>query len=226
MADATQATDNLNLVADADGDGLGDIILKTGSTERGRITNAGVAKGALAARADISASAAGVLSEPFSSLLPASATAPTSQLVFGVLNGLRKGDVVTGVLLRNLVAAAGTAPTTARFGIANSAGTILAISGNVNAAASWPLGPCQFPLASPYTVLADGGYYACFVVNGTWGTTQPTPIRGTGSGAAGGALAGAVTPGFQWAGQTDLPAVAGALTLTAALSVGYYIGFY
>jgi hypothetical protein len=168
----------------------------------------------------------GVLSDNGPHINYTGATAPTTQHVFGVLLGLHAGDPVTGIVLRNTTAAAGSLPTTARFGIADSTGKILALSGNLNALASWPAGPCQFPLTAPYTVLADGGYFACFVVNGAWGTTQPTPVRGIASGSSQGALSGAVTPSFEWSGQTDLPAVNASLTLASGISVGYYMGFY
>jgi hypothetical protein len=176
------------------------------------------------ARSQLAQTAAGVISENYPPYVATSSNAPTSQVVFGYLLGLRAGDVVTGILLRSAVAAAGTAPTTARFGIANSAGVILALSGNINAAASWPVGGVLGALTAPYTVLADGGYFACFVVNGTWGTTQPTLNRTSGL-AGSGAVGGNVTPSFSWAGQTDLPAVGNSLTMTS-LANGQYIGFY
>src|SRR3990167_8391695 len=158
-------------------------------------------------REQLAQTAMGVISEPFSPELATTSTAPTSQTVYGILVGLRAGDVVTGVLLRNAVAAAGTAPTTARAGLADSTGKILILSGNVGAAASWPVGAMPLAFTAPYTVLADGGYFACFVVNGTWGTTQPTPQRIGASAAANIAFGSNAIPAFAWTGQTDLPAV-------------------
>lgn len=175
-------------------------------------------------RTQIAQTATGVISENGSPSVFNGTTAPTTQSVYAVLLGLRAGDVVTGVLLRNPTAAAGTLPTTARFGIADATGKILALSGNVTALASWPVGACPFALTAPYTVLADAGYYACFVVNGTWGTTQPAPIRSSQVNAFQ-AFGSAAPPALTWASQTDLPAVNSSLTLTGATQA-YYMAFY
>lgn len=168
--------------------------------------------------------AQGLISEAYPGIVAGAATAPATQVVYGVLLGLRAGDVVTGVVIRNSVAAAGTAPTLARFGIATSGGVMLAVSADGGAAASWGLGARQFALSTPYTVTADGGYYACYVVNGTWGTTQPTPLHAT-STVGYTAMTGGAAPAFQWAGQTDLPAVSASLTLTSSGRT-YWLGVY
>jgi hypothetical protein len=172
--------------------------------------------------------AAGIVSENYDPVLSTAGTAPTTQKVFGDLFGFSAGQVLTGILTRNVVAAAGTLPTTARFGIADAQGNMLAISGNVNALANWAAGPNLQPFATPYQIPSDGGYYLCFVVNGTWGSTQPTPLRATGGvGAAHGKLAGgSAAVSFEWAGQTDLPAVGSALTLTTGSSIPYYLAAY
>lgn len=179
----------------------------------------------VALRQQYGMTASGALIETGHPTLYASFTAPTSQTIYGQLMGLRAGDVVTGIALRNSVAAAGTLPTTGRFGIANAAGTILAISGNVNSLAAWAVGVVPGPLAAPYTVLADGGYYACFIVNGTWSVTQPTPARAAGTPGPLAALGTGAPPSFAWTGQTDLPVVGSPLTLSAS-SIGYYAAFY
>lgn len=177
-------------------------------------------------RDQLGRTAAGVLVESGNSTLYTTGTAPVSQSVYGTLLGLRGGDIVTGIALRNNTAAAGSLPTTARFGIADSTGKILALSGNDTALALWPTGANPHALAAPYTVLADGGYFACFVVNGVWGTTPPTPIRQTGSGLIAGALGSAAPEAFVWTGQTDLPIVGNSMTITTAATLGYYIAFY
>lgn len=178
-------------------------------------------------RVSLSASAQGIITEvgPFSSY--PNSVAPQTQVLTAALMGLRSGDIVTGVGLRLAVAAGGTNPTTARFGIADSTGKILAISANLNASAVWAAtGAAPFPLASPYTVVADGAYYACFVVNGTWGTTQPTLAYGSGATVAAGAFASGVTAFGAQISQTDLPAVGSSFTLTASSGRGYYMAFY
>lgn len=175
-------------------------------------------------RPRLSLTAQGLVSEPYPGILAGAATAPATQVVYGVLLGLRAGDVVTGIVIRNTVAAVGTDPTTARFGLATSAGVMLAVSGNVNAAASWATGARQHALSAPYTITSEGAYYACYVVNGTWSATQPTPLHAT-STTGYTALTGKVAPAFQWAGQTDLPAVDASLTLTASGRT-YWLGVY
>lgn len=181
-----------------------------------------------AQRNQLSLQAQALVASSGDALAFASLQSPSTQTAYGVLLGLRAGDTVTGVGLRLGVAASGTAPTTARFGIADSTGKILAISSNLNSGTGWSAtGAAAFPLAAPFSITADGGYYACFCVNGTWGTTQPTILRGANQAAAmTPAFAGGVVPNFKWAGQTDLPAVGSSLTLTAALDIGWWMALY
>lgn len=178
-------------------------------------------------RHQIKLAALGVLSENQDRMLVTGGVATVSQTVYGSLLGLRNGDVVTGVLLTNNVAAAGTTPTTVRSGIADSTGKILALSNNLNATTNFPAtGGCLLAFSSPFTITADGGYYACFVINGTWGTTQPTPGRNPNAPALGQGINSGAVLHFSWTGQTDLPAVNSSLTLTSNLSIAYYIAFY
>jgi hypothetical protein len=180
---------------------------------------------ASASRLQLARTAAGVISETWDPRTGTNAGAPASQALYGQILGLRAGDVSTGVVLRNTQAAAGTSPTTARFGLADSTGKILVLSGNVNTAAEWPLAAVKFAFTAPYTVLADGGYFLCFVVNGTWGTTQPSPLRASSAAAVAG-ISGAVIPEFVWTGQTDLPAVGASLTITGVSGTSYYMAAY
>lgn len=184
------------------------------------------------ARAQITETATGVISESFSPLLMAGQAAPTSQTVYGILLGARAGDLFTGVELRVSTAAVGTVPTTARFGAADATGKILALSDNLNAAASWAAGPQKFPFSAspgPYSITADGGYFACFVVNGAWAGTNVTLGRSTAAQAGTmAASSGAVPPSFTWASQADLPALGSSLTITSTVTNGslYYMAFY
>ena len=177
-------------------------------------------------RTELGWTAEGIIVENWAPAVSQSNSAPSTQVVYGWLLGLHAGDVVTGVVLRNSVAAAGTSPTTARFGIADSTGKILARSNNLAGAANWPANAVRFPLSAAYTVLADGGFYACFVVNGTWGTTQPTPYLGFASAANNTAVGSGAPAGFQWSGQTDLPTVGSSVTLTTGSGLPYYMAFY
>lgn len=177
-------------------------------------------------RDQIALTARGVLSEPGHPLAFPALQACTTQTAYGVLLGLRAGDVVTGVEVRVGVAAVGTDPTLARFGLADSAGTMLAVSADRKAAANWAVGAQRHALSAPYTVTADGGYFACWVINGTWSNTQPTILRNANQAAAMTASGSGVIPSFKWVGQTDLPAVASPLTITAALDIGFYVALY
>lgn len=179
-----------------------------------------------AVRGDKRLAAQGLVSETADPGLYGTAVAPTSQTVYGALIGLAQGDVATGLILRLAVAASGTAPTEARVGLADSSGNIVVLSGSVKAATSWVAGASNFAFTAPYTVPADGGYYACFVVNGTWSFTQPTIMRGAATAAAMTAYGSHAPPGFSWASQTDLPAVGAALTLTSGPAVSYYMAVY
>lgn len=189
-----------------------------------QLADAVLALQAATVRTQIGLTASGVISEPFFAQAVATTAAPVTQTVYGTLNGLRAGDVVTGVFTRNTTAAVGTLPTTARFGIADATGKILARSGNDTALALWPLGPNPHAFAAPYTVLADGGYFACMVVDGVWGSTPPTPLFGA-SNTAYTAFGSAAPLNFAWTVQTDLPAVGAFATLTAS-GRSYYLAFY
>lgn len=182
----------------------------------------------IAARAlSLSWKASGIQAENFDPVVATAGTAPATQKVFGDLFGFSAGQVIAGIVLRNVVAAVGTLPTTVRVGIADAQGNMLAISGNLNALANWAAGPNLLPFATPFTVPSDGGYYVCFVVNGVWGSTQPTPIRVTGGvGASHAKITNGSAVSFEWSGQTDLPAVGSALTLSTGNSVCYYLAVY
>jgi hypothetical protein len=177
-------------------------------------------------QAQLAQQAAGVISENGPPFLFPTAVLPATQQVAGALIGLRGGDIATGIVLRNTVAAAGTPPTTVRFGLADSTGKILVLSANLNALANWVQGPIQFPFTAPYTVLTDGSYYAVFVVNGAWGTTQPTPIRAGYSQWYANALPGKLPGAIQQTGQTDLPAIGASVPVAGGTNVFYYMGVY
>ena|SRR5215469_5075789 len=149
-------------------------------------------------------------------------TQPATQVVYGYAFGLAAGDVVTGIAFATQTAASGTNPTTIRAGLANSTGTMVAVSGNVNTTAFQALGIAS--LAVSYTVPTSGLYYGCYVVNGTWGTTQALLWRGETTGTSIiTALGSNPIPAFIWTGQTDLPTVGNPLTLTTTVNFGFYM---
>jgi hypothetical protein len=185
-------------------------------------------------RAAILAAGLGVLSEPFpATALVTTPLAPTSQKVFGSPIGLRRGDVVAGIMLRVGTAAAGTNPTTVRFGLADSGGKIVAVSanrgssGSDDAATVFAVGANKVAFSSAYTVPADGLYFAVMLVNGTWGTTQPlVSLISAGANAAMANATSAAPANFEWASQTDLPAVNSSLTITGTSTRTYYLAAY
>lgn len=157
------------------------------------------------------------------------ALAPSTQVVYGVALYATAGAMITGIKFRNSTAAAGTTPTTARFGLADNTGKILVRSANVNATSSWAVGVNAIPFTAPFTLAYSGVYFPCFVVNGTWGSTQPTPSRINDSPVVPGGLAadGSMPPPtFQWASQTDLPSVGASMTISTDTGNTYYLALY
>jgi hypothetical protein len=188
----------------------------------------------IATRDSLRATGLGVLAEPFpASTLVSAALAPATQQVAGVAVGLKRGDVVTGIMTRVAVAAAGTNPTTVRFGLADSTGKILVLSadrgtaGSNDATTVFALGPNKIAFTAPLTIPADDLYFPVFVVNGTWGTTQPTMgLLSVSTAAMMGAAAGSAPANFVWTGQTDLPAVNSSVTITSLGTRSYYLAPY
>lgn len=179
---------------------------------------------ALGARDQLRLNAEGILAESLNPNTSVAAQAYSTGNVYGQLVGLRAGDVVSGIAVAVAVPATGTAPTVVRVGIANSAGTMLAVSANVNATAFTAVGVQSVALTAPYTILASGAYFLVYIIVGAWGTQQPTFWRGNSvSNTVLTALAGGVIPAFVWAGQADLPAVNGALTISTTTNFCWYL---
>lgn len=170
--------------------------------------------------------AQGIAGETYPALVVAGTATFTSQAALGYMLQLEAGQAVRGVMLRMTIAASGTAPTLARFGLADSTGKILILSGDVGAAANWPIGMCLFPFTATYVVPATAGYYVCWVINGTWSVTQPSALRQTASAAINNALTGYPPASFTWATQTDLPAIGSSVTLTTQPASGTYAAAY
>jgi hypothetical protein len=101
---------------------------------------------------------------------------PPTQRTQATTVWLPGGTLVTNVVVFLTTLASGTAPTNAFAGIADSTGKMLAQSGELKSNAGWTAGGgiTAFPLSATYTTLAAGYFYAVLLVNGTWGTTQPT----------------------------------------------------
>lgn len=181
-----------------------------------------MSNGGSRARRELALTARGLLTENFDLALVGGAVAVSTGVVYGHLVGLRAGDSVAKLVVGINVAAAGTDATLARFGIANSAGVMLAVSGDQKAAAGWTQGQPGFALSAPYVVPADGGYFLCLIVVGTWGSTQATLARTQPQNSY--PKYGSNAPyQFQWAGQSDLPIVGNSLTMTTGAGTAYWM---
>lgn len=174
---------------------------------------------------DTLATAIGGQYENFDPRLAGTATALATGDIFSTLVFVPAGIVLTGLKMRNQLAAAGSLPTLVRAGIANSAGVVEAVSGNVSALATWATGVVTMPFSAQYTTPSAGGYYACIIAVGTWGTTQPTPIQAIGLNLALAADGAFPALSLQATGQTDLPTVGNSLVVSAGGRC-YYSEFY
>lgn len=92
------------------------------------------------------------------------------------------------------------------MGLVDSAYNKLAISGEVQASFT-TTGPKACALTAPYTITADGLYYAVFLMITAYGTTQPSLVS---SGQTGGSVALSGKPKAHWfqASQATIPATA------------------
>lgn len=159
--------------------------------------------------------AAGMLTENFPYEGISASTAPTPGTITKHLVGLNSGDTVAKINLAVVTPGAGTVPTLFKAGLANSTGSILAVTGNEKANVGLiTTGILQLSLAVPYAVSVTGGYYLVLLQVGTWGTTNMTLGR-MGTIAASG-LSAPLSGGLRRVAiggnaQTDLPAVSGSL---------------
>jgi hypothetical protein len=151
---------------------------------------------------------------------------PQSQFVQMVAIGIPSGVVLTGIKMRVMVAAAGTNPTLVRAGLADNTGKVLVVSNDLHTTAFQATGVMAFPFTAQFTTAYFGAYLCLVIVNGTWGTTQPTVIQFAGENSAN-AADGAFTPPLsQWSGQTDLPLVGSSVTFQQNSGRSYYFGVY
>jgi len=150
--------------------------------------------------------------------------APTSQLIYATPIWLPFGVPISKVATLIEVAAVGTAITGGYMGVCSPT-TMIAQTANIGtAAASYPTGPLVKALSGSVTSYtptpadsSTGLYYVLLLLNGTFGTTQPTfalsSQTATYSSPSGGTFPGAATAG---SAQTVLPANGAAVTLTAS----------
>lgn len=123
--------------------------------------------------ADPLATACGFISWNMHPALAAVALTPTSQTVYAAALWLPAGKKVSNINLGVTVVAAGTAPTGMYVGMCSQS-QVVAQSANLASNTGWTSsGVKAFPLAASYTPTVSGIYYAFFLQNGTFGTTQP-----------------------------------------------------
>lgn len=156
----------------------------------------------------------GITSETYRITHGTGFAALTSQQIVCGLLALLEGDTVTNIILEVAIAAAGTSPTTMRIGLADSAGVMLAVSANENAAATWPTGFKAIAMGTPYPVTTSGVYYCCIIQNGAFGTTNPSWAQASSTAPKTSSPIGSGKGAYKWQNtQTDLPIVGNSLTL-------------
>ena len=149
----------------------------------------------------------------------------TSQRIAVAAIGLRAGQVVTNVCVQVQTAAVGTAPTNAFAGLATKAGVMVAQTADIKANAGWSaIGIAPFPLSATYTVPTSGLYYVAVLVNGSWGTTQPSLGRAVNLAVAASKISGGTQLwGDGGTAQSALPANASSLTLGTSETQTFWV---
>jgi hypothetical protein len=172
--------------------------------------------GGSGSRGDDALLAAGLLTENTELMNCSTQSALTAGTIYGMLVGLKEGDVVSKlvVCVGSGVAAAGTPPTMIKMGLVSSAGVVLALTANEASNPAWPTaGPLPLSLLTPYEVTDTGGYRVVILQVGSWSSSQAQLVKGS----VVGVNQAAPVPGAlrRWAshgtGQTDLPAVGASL---------------
>ena len=123
-------------------------------------------------QADPTALAAGYKGWTWFPYAATTGTSLTSQKIYAMGIALNAGAVINNVVLQVITSGVGTTPTGFFVGICNAT-TMLAQSGNLNANAGLTTqGQMAFPLSAAYTVPTSGLYFAVFLQNGAFGTTN------------------------------------------------------
>jgi hypothetical protein len=162
----------------------------------------------------------GFITETFPRCGALSGTISVDGTVYGTAIGLLAGDVITNMTIG--INVAGNTTTIAKLGIYSQTGTLLCSSAD-GSAGMGTAGLKTMAMTTPFTVTADGLYYAAWITKAS--VTLPTPLRGSASLSASNPSAGigAGTPFMvTQTGQTDFPASA---TLVASVvSLAYWMG--
>lgn len=162
--------------------------------------------GSAASRADDISTGLGLKAMSCDPRMCTNTVAPGSQLLAVAAIGLNAGDTISNILFCLTVAASGTAPTLARAGIFDSTFALVASTADLHASAIWTAtGYATAALSASYSPSVSGLYYAGFLKNGTWGTTQPSFLSGTTQTLAGHIISGSLRPWWEQTLQADLP---------------------
>lgn len=153
-------------------------------------------------RNQLRATACGYISETAPLVGVSSTVALSAQGVRATSLGLRAGDVVTNIIVCVQTAAAGTAGVVT-VGFYSAASALLASSADVQASFT-STGQKTLAVSTPYTVPADGLFYAAILMSTAYGTTQPAIMSAGGAGGSV-ALAGKSRPWWLHGGQASLP---------------------
>lgn len=167
-------------------------------------------------RSQLALTAQGLITENFSRGSATLTSTLVAQTVRGGIIGLRAGDVVTNLHCHTTTTGVGAGY--ARMGLYALAGGQLGVSGDANAAFIGTAGLLTIALGTPYTVLADGGFYVCVLAD--LATTQPTLARGNGNVGSGAAIGSGSLAGVSQTAQASLPASA----TFAISSISFWFG--
>lgn len=153
-------------------------------------------------RADLLASAQGLVAQNFDRNTAANSSLNASGTVYYMLVGLYAGQTITNVVIG--VDAGGTVMTLGKVGVYTTAGLQVAVSADQTTA--WQVaGMYQTALISPYVVPTTGAYYFAVL---SVGATAPSLSRGANSTSSGRVIGTGVRTCASQAGQADLPASA------------------
>jgi hypothetical protein len=166
--------------------------------------------GSIAPLTAISLTARGLITETWSPYINPNNQAPGTQTLYGTLVPLRGGQIVSNVVICVATAGTGTPPTGFFVALYTTTGVQLGVSANQNTSTVLTTqGYGALPLITPVTIPADGGYYPCFLQNGTFGGTTVAYIRTANStGGQSGQFGSAARPVVKQTGQATPPSPA------------------
>lgn len=171
-----------------------------------------ISPGSKSDRTQILTTAAGLTSQNGLRSVFSNTSTLTGGTAYGMLIGLRAGDLITNVVVSCSTAGSGT--TLFKAGVYSpDAVTRYAVTADQSSQFG-TVGAKQLPLAAAWTAPADGGYLV--IVVSTASTTVPTLLRGSGQPISGLTPLEYCTAGT---GLSDLPAAGATLSATNALGL-------